>query len=158
MRAWRWGHLTFANAQDANQYDVDLRGYVGLVGQNVLIVRGQRTDADRSLPPYLRPLLGGVQNLRGFRAGSAAGDTLVGSSAELRVPITSPLSFGKAGFSAFLDLATVYDKGQRLSDRQFERGVGGGVWLSAAFIRLDIYVAHALGGSTRAQFATAVLF
>jgi outer membrane protein assembly factor BamA len=153
-----WGHLAFANAQDANQSDVDLRGYLGLIGQSVLIVRGQRSDSDRSLPPYLRPLLGGVQNLRGFRAGSAAGDTLVGASAELRVPMTSPLSFVKAGLSAFLDLATVYDKGQRLSDRHFERGAGGGVWLSAAFIRIDMYVAHALGGSTRAQFATAVLF
>ena len=74
------------------------------------------------------------------------------------MPATSPLRFGQAGFSAFLDTATVYDKGQHVRDRHFERGAGGGVWLSAAFLRLDLYVAHALGGSTRAQFATSVLF
>jgi outer membrane protein assembly factor BamA len=153
-----WDHLAFAKAQDANRTDVDVRGYVGLIGQNVLIVRGLRSDSDQVLPPYLRPLLGGTGNLRGFRAGSAVGDTLVGASAELRLPITSPLSFGKAGFSAFLDTATVYDKGQHVRDRHFQRGVGAGVWLSAAFVRLDVYIAHGLGGSTRAQFATSVLF
>ena len=33
--------------------------------------------ADVPLPPYLQPMLGGMANLRGFRAGSAIGDTLV---------------------------------------------------------------------------------
>jgi outer membrane protein assembly factor BamA len=153
-----WDRLAFANEHHANRAEIDLRGYAGLVGQNVLIVRGLWSDSDRPLPPYLMPLLGGTRNLRGFRAGSAVGDTLVGASAELRLPITSPLSFGKAGFSAFLDTATVSDKGQRVRDRHFERGGGGGVWLSAAFVRLDVFVAHGLGGSTRAQFATSVLF
>jgi outer membrane protein assembly factor BamA len=153
-----WDHLAFANAPDATRTDVDLRAYLGLIGQSVLIVRGQRVDADHPLPPYLSPLLGGIDNLRGFRAGTAVGDTLVGASADLRIPITSPLSFGKAGLSAFVDAATVYDKGQRLRKQHFERGVGGGVWLSAAILRMDFYVAHALGGSTRAQFATSFLF
>jgi outer membrane protein assembly factor BamA len=153
-----WDHLAFANAQNANRTDVDLRGYLGLIGQNVLMVRGQWLGSNHALPEYLRPLLGGIDNLRGFRAGSAAGDTLVGATAELRVPVTSPLRFGQVGFSAFLDTATVYDKGQHVRDRHFERGAGGGVWLSAAFLRLDLYVAHVLGGSTRAQFATSVFF
>jgi len=153
-----WDHLAFANAQDANRTDVDLRGYLGVIGQSVLVIRGQRLDSNHPLPRYLTPLLGGTDNLRGFKAGSFAGDTLVGASADLRIPITSALSFGKAGFSAFIDTATVYDKGQRVWDQKFNRSAGGGVWLSAAIIRLDFYVAHALGGSTRAQFATAVLF
>ena len=151
-------HLTFTNAQDANRTDVDLRGYFGLIGQSVLVIRGQRQDSNHPLPPYLRPLLGGTDNLRGFRAGSFVGDTLVGASADLRVPITSPLSFGKMGFSAFLDTATAYDKGQVVRDQRFQRGVGGGLWLSAAILRLDFYVAHGLGRSTRAQFAASALF
>jgi len=151
-------HLTFTNAHGANRTDVDLRGYFGLIGQSVLVIRGQRQDSNHPLPPYLRPLLGGTDNLRGFRAGSFVGDTLVGASADLRVPITSPLSFGKMGFSAFLDTATVYDKGQLVRDQKFQRGVGGGLWLSAAILRLDFYVAHGLGRSTRAQFAASALF
>ena len=153
-----WDHLAFANSQNANRTDVDLRGYFGLIGQSVLMVRGQWLGSNRALPPYLKPLLGGIDDLRGFRAGSAAGDTLVGATAELRVPVTSPLKVAEAGFSAFLDTATVYDKGQHVRDRHFERGAGGGVWLAAAFLRLDLYVSHAMGGSTRVQFATAVLF
>ena len=153
-----WDHLAFANAQDANRTEVDLRGYFGLVGQSVLVIRGQRQDSNHPLPPYLRPLLGGTDNLRGFRAGAFVGDTLVGASADLRIPITSPLSFGKAGFSAFVDTATVYDKGELVRRQKFERGVGGSVWLSAAIVRLEFLVAHGLGGSTRAQFAAAVLF
>lgn len=153
-----WNHLMFTNAQDANRSDVDLRGYFGLLGQSVLAIRGQRQDSNLPLPPYLRPLLGGTDTLRGFKAGSFVGDTLVGASADLRVPITSPLSFGKVGFSAFIDTATVYDKGQRVRDQKFQRGVGGGIWLSAAILRLDLYVAHGLGRSTRVQFAASALF
>jgi outer membrane protein assembly factor BamA len=153
-----WDHLAFDHAQDANRTDLDLRGYVGLIGQSVLIVRGQREAADHPLPPYLSPLLGGIENLRGFRAGSFIGDTLVGASADLRIPITSPVSFAKAGVSAFFDTATVYNKGEHVRDQRFHRGVGGGVWLSAAVLRLDFFVAHGFGGSTRAQVATALLF
>jgi outer membrane protein assembly factor BamA len=153
-----WDHLAFANAPNANRVDADVRGYFALFGQSVLMIRGQWEGASQGLPPYLRPLLGGVANLRGFRAGSAAGDTLVGATAELRVPVTSPLEIARLGVSAFLDTATVYDRGQRVRDQHFERGTGGGVWLSAAFVRIDLYIAHALGGPTRAQFAASVSF
>ena len=44
-------HLTFTNAQDANRTDVDLRGYFGLIGQSVLVIRGQRQDSNHPLPP-----------------------------------------------------------------------------------------------------------
>ena len=32
-------------------------------------VRALREDSARPLPPYLKPLLGGMANLRGFKAG-----------------------------------------------------------------------------------------
>jgi outer membrane protein assembly factor BamA len=153
-----WDHLAFGAAPDANRTELDVRGYAGLIGQAVLVVRGQRQNADRPLPPYLSPLLGGTSNLRGFRAGSAIGDTLVASSAELRVPLTSPLRIAKLGVSAFVDAATVYDDGQRLRDRPFERGFGGGVWMSAAFFRVDLYAAHGVGRSTRLHVGTSVSF
>ena len=153
-----WDHLAFAKAPTAHRIDADVRGYLGLIGQSVLMIRGRWEGANEGLPSYLRPLLGGTDNLRGFRAGSAAGDTLVGATAELRVPVTAPLDIAKLGVSAFLDTATVYDRGQHVRDQHFERGSGGGVWLSAAFVRFDLYVAHALGGPTRAQFAASLSF
>ena len=139
-----------------NQTSLEARGYLGLLGQSVLVVRALREDADRAVPPYLKSMLGGVSNLRGFRTGIAVGDTLVASSIELRVPLTSPLKIGKVGVSAFVDMAKTYDKGERFGDQKFERGVGGGVWFSAAFLRLSVAVAHGIGGSTRVHVGTTV--
>jgi hemolysin activation/secretion protein len=124
----------------------------------VLVARILREDADRQLPPYLRPMLGGMRNLRGLRAGSAIGDTLVAGSVELRMPLTSPLSIGRLGVKGFVDVGAVYDKGQRLRDQSLQRGVGGGVWLAAAVLHLNLDVAHGIGGGTRVHFGTAVTF
>ena len=110
------------------------------------------------LPPYLQPLLGGMSNLRGFKAGAAAGDTLVAGSVEVRAPLTSPLSIGKFGVNAFVDVGTVYDNGQRLGDQTLRRGIGGGVWFSAAFLRLNLAVAHGIGATTRVHFGAGVSF
>ena len=154
-------HFNFQNAasSSATRTNLDGRWYVGLYRQNILVVRAQRQDSDVPLPPYLRPMLGGMNNLRGFRAGSAIGDTLVAGSAEILAPLTSPLNLvGKAGVSAFVDIGTIYDKGQRLSDQHFERGFGGGVWFTAAFLRLNLVVAHGVGAGTRVHFGTTVSF
>jgi outer membrane protein assembly factor BamA len=153
-----WEHLRFSDADGVNRTDLDVRGYVGLLGQSILAVRAQREDANRPLPPYLKSLLGGMPNLRGFHAGTAAGDTLAGASAELIIPLTSPLSVGKIGVSAFIDAATVYDKGERLSDQVMREGFGGSVWFSAAFLRLNVAVAHGRGSGTRVHVGGAVTF
>jgi outer membrane protein assembly factor BamA len=151
-------HLDFAHAQAATRTEIDGRAYVGLYGQNILILRVLRQDSDVPLPPYLEPMLGGMSNLRGFRAGSFIGDTLVSGTAEIRAPLTSPLKIAKAGVSAFVDVGTVYDKGQRLADQHFSQGVGGGVWLTAAFLRFNLVVAHGIGAGTRVHFGAGVSF
>ena len=147
-------HFSFG----ANRTDVDVRGYLGLLGQSILTVRGLRTDSTRPLPPYLQPLLGGMANLRGFRAGTAAGDTLAAASAELILPLTSPLHVGKLGVSAFADRGAVYAKGERLADQKMREGYGGSVWLTAAFLRLNLAVAHGRGASTRVHLGAATTF
>jgi outer membrane protein assembly factor BamA len=139
-------------------YVLDGRGFLGLFRQNVLALRALRDAADGPLPPYLQPLLGGMANLRGFRAGTLAGDILVAYSAELIVPLTSPLSVGKIGLSAFADRGTVYDAGERLRDQTTKQGYGGGVWFSAAFLKLNIAVAHGRGSSTRMHVGGNVSF
>jgi hemolysin activation/secretion protein len=124
----------------------------------VLAGRVLREDSDRPLPPYLQPELGGLSNLRGFRAGSAVGDTLVAMSAEVVLPLTSPLKVGKFGVTAFLDRGTVYNKGERFSDQSLQDGYGGSVWFAAAFLRLNIAVAHGRGASTRVHVGGNVTF
>jgi len=160
-----WEHLSFADGpaeaghhDNLNRIELDGRGYLGLIGQSVLAVRALRQDSNRPLPRYLKPLLGGMANLRGFAAGAAAGDTLVATSAELILPLTSPLHVGKIGVSAFVDAGTVYDKGARFSDQTLKQGYGGSLWFSAAFLRLNIVVAHGRGSSTRVHVGGNVSF
>ncbi|PYR02555.1 MAG: hypothetical protein DMF97_04415 [Acidobacteria bacterium] len=138
--------------------DIDARGYVGLLGQTVLALRVLRQDSNKPLPPYLKPLLGGMSNLRGFASGTAAGDTLMALSAEAIVPLTSPLDVGKMGVSVFTDAGTTYDKGTRLTDQTLKRGYGGSLWFAAAFLRLNIAVAHGRGSTTRIHVGGSVSF
>jgi outer membrane protein assembly factor BamA len=168
-----WEHLRFGDGPlatpsvagsyagyqgSANRTDFDGRGYLGVIGQAVLAGRVQRLDSDRPLPPYLQPELGGLSTLRGFAAGSEVGDTLVAMSAELIVPLTSPLKIGKMGVSAFVDRGTVYNKGERFSDQTLKEGYGGSVWFAATVFRLNIAVAHGRGASTRVQVGGNVTF
>jgi outer membrane protein assembly factor BamA len=153
-----WEHLSIDSTGSTNRTEIDARGYVGLLGQSIVAVRALRQDADRPLPPYLKPLLGGMANLRGLAAGTAAGDTLFATSAELIVPLMSPLNVAKIGVSAFVDAGTAYDHGAKLSDQTLKQGYGGSAWLSAAFLRMNIAVAHGRGSATRVQFGLSTSF
>jgi hypothetical protein len=64
------------------------------------------------------------------------------------------LNIGKLGLNAFFDAGTVYDHRQRVADQRFDKGVGGGVWVSAAFFRLNVAIARGIGSGTRAHFGT----
>jgi len=152
-----WDRFNFASG-GANRSQLDARGYLGLIGQPILMLRVVRDDSDKTLPPYLRPLLGGTENLRGFEAGSAIGDTLLAGSAELIVPLTSPFRLGRLGISGFADEGVVYDKGERLDDQRARWGLGGGVWFAAAFARVKIDIAHGIGAGTRVDFGGGVTF
>jgi len=168
-----WEHLAFGDGAlstpaepggyggyrgSANRTTLDGRGYLGLIRQAVLEGRILREDSDRQLPPYLQPQLGGLTTLRGFRTGSFVGDTLVAMSAELVVPLTSPIRLAKFGVSTFVDRGTVYAKGGRLGDQTFQEGYGAGVWFAAAFFRLNIAVAHGRGASTRVHVGGNITF
>ena len=67
-------------------------------------------EVSRTAPPFFKSVLGGADTLRGFRAGTAVGDTMVATSAELRIPLTSPLHVAKFGTSVFIDAGTAYDR------------------------------------------------
>jgi hemolysin activation/secretion protein len=152
-----WEHVSFPD-RGLNRLDVEARGYLGLIGQSVLVIRAMRSDSDQTLPPYFKALFGGSANVRGFRAGSGAGDTLVAGSAELLVPLSSQFRFGKIGVNLFTDVGTVYDKPQRLADQTIRQGVGAGLWFSAAFMRVNVAVAHGIDASTRLHATGGVSF
>jgi hypothetical protein len=142
-----------------NQYFSDARGYLGVIGQAVLAGRVQYSSADRTLPDYERLLLGGASNLRGFRTGTFDGDRLLATSAELRVPLTSVLRGAKLGVSAFFDAGKAYDVGQSQKDAPWHKGVGGGVFLIATIVRINLDVAHGLkDGDTRVHLSSGFSF
>ena len=150
---------TFVDADPGlTQTHVDAQGFLGLIGQLVLVARVERRAADAPLPPFLKPLLGGNSTLRGFEAGSFIGDTVVHGTLELRLPLTSPLEIGKLGVSVFADTGKAYAFGQRFEDQSYHTGVGGSVWIAATAFRMSLAVAHGLGASTRINFGVGLTF
>jgi outer membrane protein assembly factor BamA len=168
-----WEHLAFGDSVrsttaqpdgyggyegSANRTALEGRGYLGIIRQAVLEGRILREDSDRPLPPYLQPQLGGLSTLRGFATGSFVGDTVVAMSAEVVLPLTSPLKLGKLGVSTFIDRGAAYNKGERFADQELLTGYGGAVWFAAAFLRLNVAVAHGHGASTRVHVGGNVTF
>lgn len=143
----------------AIQRHADLRGYVGLFGQSVLAVRGVSVITDAPLPPFEQNLLGGAANLRGYRAGYKAGDNLLATSLELRVPLTSPLSVGRFGVKALVDWGTVYSAGESIQDQRLvDRGIGGGAYLQLTLLSVSLDVARSRQGDVRYAFGMGVTF
>jgi hypothetical protein len=128
---------------------LDLRGYLGLVGQLVAIARIEHDGADRALPRYFKPLVGGWSSLRGLRAGAFAADQRTVGSIELRLPLSSPLSVGKVGISVFADAGKSYDHGVRFDQSPWRRGAGVGVWAAATVLQAGVAVARGSTGDTR---------
>ena len=147
--AWT-GLRVRGNDRHVNRYTADARGYVGFIGQSVLAARVQYTAADAALPLYERLLVGGASSLRGFRAGAFSGDRALVTSAEVRVPITSVLTSARLGVTAFVDVARIHDVEQPFADAEWHRSAGGGIFLIASVVRLNLDVARGFKtGDTR---------
>lgn len=141
--------LRFDGGRTVVRLSSDVRGYLGLVGSSVLAVRVANVRADRAVPAFEQSLLGGTANLRGYDFGYRAGDNLAAYSAELRVPLTSPLVLGRLGLKGFIDAGAAYPSGEKLADQRFDRGVGAGVFMSWAVLRMGLDVAWPLGAEAR---------
>jgi outer membrane protein assembly factor BamA len=152
-----WERVAFPGGH-AGRTLLDARGFVGLFGSPVLALRAQASRADATLPPAEQALLGGGSSVRGYRAGNRAGDSLAAVSAELRVPLTSPLNFGRFGLKAFVDAGTVWNAAQRLADQLWDRGIGGGVFFGASVLTVDVDVAWPEQGNPRVHVALGVTF
>ena len=152
-----WEAIAFESG-NAGQFTTDARGYIGLVRSTVLALRGQLVRSDGPLPQAEQPLLGGADTLRGYRAGHRVGDSLAALSAELRVPLNSPLRVSQFGVKGFIDAGTVWNAGTSLADQRFDRGVGAGVFLGAAVAMLDLDVAWPQDGKPRVHFSMGISF
>lgn len=150
-----WDRLETRASHGVNRYGIEGRAYAGLAGQAVVLVRAMHAWSDGSLPVYERYLLGGgaslpsSASLRGYRAGSFSGDSIVSGTVELRVPLDSPLSVGKAGISFFADTGAAYDRGTRLRDARFHHGAGGGVFLLVSVFQVSVEMGVREQGGTR---------
>jgi hypothetical protein len=153
-----WERLQPTTSAPVNRFRADLRGYRGLIGQSVLSLRVQYAGADGPQPLYARYLLGGASSLRGYRAGSFSGDNLLGASAELRIPLNSPMGISRLGVSLFTDTGTVWNAGERLSDTRFRTGGGAGVFLLASLFQASLDVGFRQGGGARVHFTTGLQF
>ena len=152
-----WEHLTFEGG-GASVARADVRGYVGVFRSSVVALRAQLSRASSLLPPSEQPLLGGTASLRGYRAGHQANDNMAAVSAELRVPLSSPLSFGRLGVKGFIDAGTTWSVDQRLSSRPFDHGIGGGVYAGVAAFMINVDVAWPEEGKPRVNVGMGVTF
>jgi hemolysin activation/secretion protein len=135
-----------------------MRGYLGLGRLAVLALRGQITRASASLPLSEQPLLGGTESLRGYRAGVRAGDSMTALSAELRVPVASPVRYARMGARTFVDLGTTWDANERLTKQRFDRGAGAGVYFGVAMFNAGVDLAWPEHGRPRLHVSLGTTF
>jgi hemolysin activation/secretion protein len=97
--------------------------------------------------------------LRGFDTGAFEGDKALLTSAEVRVPITSVISGAKLGATVFVDAAKATDYGAELKDAKWQRGAGGGLFLIASVVKVNLDVSHGFdGGGTRVHLSSGFAF
>jgi len=147
-----WRRLVFSESsasEDVNQYTFDVRGYKRLWGQALLASQFLWDVASGPVPSYEQPFLGGGMTLRGTKPGAFIGDNRAIGTVELRLPVTSPLSFGRAGVHLFYDGGAAYDYGESLEQATWHHGVGGGFFFRVAMIGLRVDVGFDLEGGTR---------
>ena len=152
-----WEGMAFPRT-DAHRLSADMRGYLGVGGPAVLALRGQIMRASSPLPLSEQPLLGGTESLRGYRAGFRAGDSLAALSAELRLPVTSPVRYGRMGMRTFVDLGTTWDATERLKKQRFDRGAGAGIYFGAAMFQAGADVAWPEHGRPRLHITLGTTF
>ena len=155
-----WTGMHFRTLPDrVNRLTGDARGYLRVFRQIVVAGRAAYTGTDASLPPYERLLLGGSSSLRGFDTGEFAGDRMLSTSAEVRVPLTSVLHGSKLGVTVFTDAGKAWDFGSPMDQAEWHRGVGGGVFLIASIVRINLDIAHGLKtGDTKIHLSSGFTF
>ena len=141
--------LWFDTSADTTRVTADARGFLGLFGQTVLAVRAQHVRAADPLPVYEQALLGGDATLRGFKLGYRSGDRLLAGSAEIRVPLSTPRRFTRHGPGGLRRHRDGLRCPRSAGRRQWDTGVGAGVFLQGPLLGLRVDVARGLDSGTQ---------
>jgi len=155
--AW-WTRVAPDRSGSANRYRIDARAYLGLVGKPVLAVRVLSDRSDAVLPEYERPMLGGMDSLRGFQSGAFTGNNLGAGSVELRLPWNSPMRLAQTGFILFYDAGRVWEYGGRLGSARTQVGYGGGWYATAPLVQLAVDVAYGRESGWRVHARAGIRF
>lgn len=116
----------------------DVSGALGLPLAATVTARGFITSSDGALPLYEQAMIGGGLATRGYRRGYRIDDNAAGASLTLARAFGSPVDIVRHGVRVFVDWATVYDAGMKVSDASFDRGAGIG-WF-ANLMAINAYV------------------
>ena len=150
--------LWFESGADLTRLRIDANGYIGMIGQHVLVLHFLGEAATAAQPLYLRSIMGGFSTVRGFETGFLTGDQMAAASIEWRIPVRWPFRFGKIGVTAFVDAGTAYDYGQSFKQQPIYKGVGGTAWVSIASFRLSMAVGYGIGSGTRVHLSGGIGF
>lgn len=136
--------------QQAGRYthqraDVEIQQYIPFFNQRrVIAIRGKGnftfTDDGRFVPFYMQPVLGGSDDLRGFRQFRFHGNNLMVWNAEYRWEVFSALDM-----AVFFDAGKVADRKSQINFHDLEASTGFGLrWnvRNATFLRLDVGFSH----------------
>jgi hypothetical protein len=156
-----WRRLFFLEGgarANVDQFAFDVRGYKRSFGQSLLAGQFYWTLATGAVPDYEQSFIGGGKTLRGTKPGRFIGDNAAIATVELRLPLTSPLSFGRGGVHFFYDAATVYDHGEGFAAAEWHHGVGTGLFFSVALVAVRLDVGWDLEGATRFHIESSMKF
>jgi outer membrane protein assembly factor BamA len=130
---------------DFQRLDLEAQQYIPLFNKRrVIALRAKSvttfTEGDRTLPFYMQPMLGGSDDLRGYRPFRFRGDNLLLMNAEYRWEVFSGLDM-----AVFGDAGKVYMQKSQLNLKQLESNVGFGFRFNArnqTFMRIDVGFSH----------------
>jgi outer membrane protein assembly factor BamA len=133
------------NAQNFRRMDIDLQQYIGMFNRTrVIALRAKsimtETDRNEAVPFYLQPILGGSDDLRGFRNFRFSDRNMMVLNAEYRWEV-----FAGLDGALFVDAGKVAPRRGLLNFNNLETSVGFGLRFNArnaTFIRIDTAFSH----------------
>jgi outer membrane protein assembly factor BamA len=142
---YTWYHDDRFNAYSFRRMDIDLQQYIGFLNRtHVLALRAKATltdtDNNAQIPFYLQPVIGGSDDLRGYRNFRFSDWNAMVMNAEYRWEIFSGLDG-----AVFGDAGKVFPRRGMLNFRDLESSVGFGLRFNArnsTFLRLDVGFSH----------------
>jgi len=142
---YSWFHDQKLNVFSFRRMDIELQQFIPLLNKTrVIALRAKttltETDRNEQIPFYLQPIMGGSEDLRGYRPFRFSDRNSMALTAEYRWEIFSGLDG-----AVFADAGKVFPRRGMLNFRDLESSVGFGFRMNArntTFMRLDVGFSH----------------